>query len=351
MFEITKHIILASAPVLEAMEKINKIPLTLTLFVLDERQCLIGTLTDGDIRRGFLKGNKLTDEVEKFMTRDFSSLNTDELLPSQIRQIKKRGVKLLPVLDGVGKINKVIDFGMVKTLLPVDAVLMAGGRGERLKPLTDTIPKPLLKVGEKPIIEHNIDRLIENGIQNYFITIRYLGEQIENYFGNGKSKNIHVEYVKEDSPLGTMGSVSLIKAFKHQHILIMNSDLFTNIDFEDFYQEFIDGDADMAVATVPYVVDVPYAILNTEENRIISFKEKPTYTYHSNAGIYLIKKELLNQIPLCLSYNATDLIQALIDAGKVVIRYPIVGYWIDIGRQEDYNKVIEIYKHLPKSDE
>ena len=259
-------------------------------------------------------------------------------------------MKLLPVLDSEQKIQRVIDFGKVKTILPVDAVLMAGGRGERLRPLTDSTPKPLLKIGAKPIIEHNIDRLMENGIQHYYITIRYLGEQIEAFFGNGFSKNISIQYVKEDNPLGTMGSVSLIKDFKHQHILVMNSDLFTNIDFEDFYQEFIDEDADMAVATVPYVVDVPYAVLNLTENQITSFKEKPTFTYYSNAGIYLIKRELLNNVPVEKNYNATDFIQALIDAGKKVVRYPIVGYWIDIGKPEDYQKVLEISKHLPKNE-
>jgi len=348
MIDILKHLILTQTGILEAMEKLNNIPNSLTMFVVDQNQRLLGTLTDGDIRRGFLKGNNLLDEVDKFMTKSFSYLNTNELLPAQIKEIKKRSVKLLPILDENYKIVRVIDFSKVKTILPVDAVLMAGGRGERLRPLTDTIPKPLLKIGEKPILEHNLDRLIANGIQHHFITIRYLGEQIESYFGNGSSKNVFIRYIKEDRPLGTMGAVSLIKEFKHQHILVMNSDLFTNIEFEDFYQDFLNEDADMSVATVPYAVDIPYAVLNLDDNRIKSFKEKPTFTYYSNAGIYLIKKEMLAKIPVEKGYNATDFIQALIDSGKKVIRYPIVGYWVDIGRQEDYNKVLEIYKHLPE---
>ena len=350
MIDIHKHSITANSTVLLAMEKLNKIPNTLTLFVLDNEGRLAGTLTDGDIRRGFLNGCTLNDEVSKFMTITYSYLNTTELLPSQIKQIKNKGVKLLPVIDDNGKISRVIDFGKVKTILPIDAVIMAGGRGERLKPLTDTTPKPLLKIGQKPIIEYNLDRLIEYGVRNYYITIRYLGEQIEAYFKNGQSKNVKIEYIRENKPLGTMGSVSLIKEFVHNDILIMNSDLFTNIDFEDFYEDFINEGADMSVASVPYTVDIPYAVLNMEDNKIKSFKEKPTYTYYSNAGIYLMKKELLSKIPIEKNYNATDLIESLISAGKKVIRYPIVGYWIDIGKHEDYQKVLEIYKHLPENE-
>lgn len=345
MIDISMHTISSGANILEAMERLNNIPRTLTLFVLDENQSLIGTLTDGDIRRGFLKGNLLHDTVLNFMTRNFSYLNTEELLPSQIKQIKNKGVKLLPVLDNNNRIQRVIDFSEIKTILPLDVVLMAGGRGERLRPLTDNIPKPLLKIGEKPILEHNIDRLIKYGIQNYFITIRYLGEQIEAFFGNGTIKNIQIHYIKEKNPLGTIGSVSMIGNFKHDHILVMNSDLFTNIDFEDFYEDFINEQADMAVATVPYIVDVPYAVLNLDENKIRSFREKPTFTYYSNAGIYLIKRELLSNVPVEMNYNATDFIQALIDAGKKVIRYPIFGYWIDIGKHEDLQKAQELAKY------
>ena len=346
MIDISKHVIPSTASILEAMEQINDIPLTLTLFVLDKQQRVIGTLTDGDIRRGFLKGFGLTNAVDKFMIKSFSSIGTTELLPSQIRQIKNKGVKLLPVVDKDQRIVKIIDFAKVKNILPVDAVLMAGGRGERLRPLTDNMPKPLLKVGEKPIMEHNIDRLIEYGVLQYFVTIKYLGEQIETYFGDGSSKNISMQYVKEEVPLGTMGAVSLIRNFKHQHVLVMNSDLFTNIDYEDFYQNFLDEDADMAVATIPYVVDIPYAVLNLNENHITSFKEKPTYTYFSNAGIYLIKKELFDFIPVEQSYNATDFIQALIDSGKKVVRYPLIGYWIDIGKPEDFQKAQEMADYL-----
>lgn len=272
--------------------------------------------------------------------------NEVETNPDNIRQIKKKGIRLLPVLDKEGKIKRIIDFSQVKTVLPVDAVLMAGGRGERLRPLTDEVPKPLLKVGEKPIIEHNIDHLRYFGIKNFYLTIRYLADKIEKHCGNGNNKDISIQYLREKEPLGTIGAVSMIKKFAHDHVLIMNADLFTDIDLEDFYQDFLEKDADLSIATSPYNVDVPYAVLNLDQDVVKGFREKPSYTYHSNAGIYLIKRELLKTIPVNKSFNATDFIQALIDSGKKVIRYPIIGYWIDIGKPEDYQKVQEITKHI-----
>jgi len=346
MLNIQEHTIQSNATIFEAFEKLNHIPNTLTLFVLDRHNRLIGTLSDGDIRRGFLRGLTLSDEVEKFMFTNFSALHSDNCNPNQIKPIKKRGVKLLPILDSEGRIKRVIDFGKVKTILPVDVVLMAGGRGERLKPLTDNTPKPMLMVGDKPIIEHNIDRLTEFGISNFHISIGYLGEQIESFFCNGQQKGIGIEYIREAKPLGTFGAVALAKNVFNNHLLVMNSDLFTNIDYEDFYQEFIHSGADMAIATIPYVVDVPYAVLDIEDNSIKGFKEKPRYTYFSNAGIYIIKQELLSIIPQNTFFNATDFIQNLINANKKIIRFPILGYWVDIGRPEDFIKVQEMVKHI-----
>lgn len=346
MIDFTSHLIEESAKILVALQKLNENPTNLTLFVTDEMGRMVGTLTDGDIRRGFLKGLQLDETVDKFMASSFQFLNDKEVTPAQIKEIKNRGVKLIPVLGYDGCIQGIIDFNKVKTILPLDVVLMAGGRGERLRPLTDTVPKPLLPVGNKPIIEHNIDHLRQYGIRNFYIAIRYLGDMIKNYFGDGQKKEIAVQYVREEEPLGTFGALSLISHYQHRHVLVMNSDLFTDLDVENFYQDFVDQDADMAIASVPYVVDIPYAVLNLYNGQVQGFKEKPTYTYYANAGIYLIKKEFLKTIPSHTRYDATDFIQSMIDSGKKVIRYPLLGYWIDIGKPEDYQKVQEIVKHI-----
>ena len=346
MIDLKKHTIYTGENIKEALHKINEIPETLTLFVTDNEGTMVGSLTDGDIRRGFLRGLDLSYPVREFMKTSFHYMNDSAMEPERIKEIKAKGVRLLPVLNKERKISGVIDFKSVKTVLPVDAVLMAGGRGERLRPLTDTIPKPLLKVGNKAIIEYNIDHLMKFGIRSYYLTIRYLGELIEQHLGNGKDRDINIDYIKETNPMGTFGSVGMISDFKSDVVLVMNSDLFTNIDLEDFYQNFIDQNADMSIATVPYTVDVPYAILNLKDENVRGFREKPTYIYHSNAGIYLIRRELINEMNKSKHLDATDFIQFMIDQGKKVTRFPIIGYWIDIGKPEDYQKVQEIVKHI-----
>jgi len=223
---------------------------------------------------------------------------------------------------------------------------MAGGRGERLRPLTDTIPKPLLKVGNKTIIDYNIDHLRKFGIRNYYLTIRYLGELIEQHLGNGNDRDIKIRYIRETKPLGTFGSVGIISDFTSDVVMVMNSDLFTNIDLEDFYQDFIQQEADMSIASVPYTVDLPYAVLNLKNRFVEGLIEKPTYTYHSNAGIYLIKREMINTVKKPGYLDITDFMESIIKQGKRVIRYPIVGYWVDIGKHEDYQKVQEIVRHI-----
>ena len=165
-----------------------------------------------------------------------------------------------------------------------------------------------------------------------------MGEQIEAYFGTGKQKNINIEYVWENDPMGTIGAVAQINNFKHDYVLVTNSDLLTNIDYEQFFLEFIKQGADLAVLTIPYQVAIPYAVLETEKGEVKSFKEKPTYTYYSNGGIYLMKKEITHLIPQNKFYNATDLMEYLIKQNKKVISFPFSGYWLDVGKHEDFEK-------------
>jgi len=350
MKDISQYLINSDATIKEALFKINELSGDiLTLFVVNNDNVVIGALTDGDIRRGFLKGKKLEDKVIHFIPESFYYFNKNNLDLQLIKEIREAQIKLVPFLDDNGRIVKIYEFINRKSILPIDAVIMAGGRGEKLRPLTDKIPKPMLKVGDKPIIEHNIDNLMRHGIDNYYITVNYLAEQIIDYFGDGNKKGINISYVRETKSLGTIGSVSLINEFKNDTVLVMNSDLFTNINFEDFYLDFINKKADLAVASIPYNVSIPYAVLKLQDDIISSFEEKPTYTYYANAGIYLMKKTVLEIIPKNDSFNATDLIKVLIDKGHKVIKYPIVGFWVDIGRHEDYNKVQEFIKHLGNS--
>ncbi len=340
-----KYLIHSDASIKLALEKINGLVQNFTLFVVCDNK-ILGTLTDGDIRRGLLLGLNLENKVSTVMNQQFYSLEKDVFSITQIELIKKLGIKLIPILDKNKLLVDIIDLSIQKTLLPLTAVIMAGGVGQRLKPLTDNIPKPLLHVGGKPIIEHLIDRLITFGIDNIFISVNYLADQIIDYFRNGSDKGIMINYIIEDVPHGTIGALSNCNTYPHDHILLMNSDILTDIDFEDFYTTYLNSNADMAVAAVPYKIDVPYAVLETRGNEIISFKEKPTYNYYTNSGIYLIKRELLNHIPKNTFFDATDFIDTLLKLNKKVISYEIRSYWLDIGKHEDYKKANEDIKHI-----
>lgn len=343
-----ENIIQSTCTVKDALIKLNTLPTrdSLTLFVVNKDNKLVGTLTDGDIRRSLINNLPVESGIDKAMNKNFKFLKKGDYSLSQINAFKKDEIDLIPFIDENGIIIKIIDLSKISTYLPIDAVLMAGGEGKRLKPLTDNTPKPLLKVGNKPILEYNVDRLISFGVDTIHLSVNYLSEQIKNYFGNGNEKNIRVDYVEEKEPYGTIGSVSLIKKFNHEHVLVMNSDLLTNIDFEDMFRFYSDNDADMAVACIPYQVSLPYGIVENKGIKVTGIKEKPTYTYYSNAGIYLIKKSMLPYIPEHTVFNATDLIETLINKGKTVVNYPVLCYWLDIGKHEDFIKAQEDIKHL-----
>ncbi len=264
----------------------------------------------------------------------------------KVIEFRESNFRILPILDKDNRIVNVINFREIRSYLPIDAVIMAGGQGQRLRPLTDGTPKPLLRVGNKPIMEHTLDRLALYGIDDFWVSVKYLGEQIEAYFGNGDDRNINIEYVWEDDPLGTIGAVSKINNFGHDHILVTNSDLLTNLDYEHFFLDFIRQDADFSIVTIPYRVNVPYAVLETINGQVESFKEKPTYTYYSNGGIYLMKKSILEYLPKFTFFNATDLLEKLIKEGKKVVSYPLSGYWLDIGKHEDFEKAQRDIKQI-----
>lgn len=341
------HYISKEKTLIEALTIINGlVPDPLVLFVVDENGRMVGTLTDGDARRALIAGACVDDKIERVMHRDFNYMRVEEIGDvKEIKYQKEMKMKLVPVIDADMHIVEIINLEKFKTRLPIDAVLMAGGKGERLRPLTEKTPKPLLPVGGKAIIDHNIDRLISNGVKHINVTVNYLGEQLEEHFLEPRG-DVKIQTVREPHYLGTIGSIRFVKEFYNDTILVMNSDLFTNINYEDFYLHFREHDAEMSVAAVPYTVSVPYGIFDLKGREIQGLIEKPTYNYYANAGIYLIKRSALNEIPEDTFFNATDLIEKLIAEEKKVIRFPLNGTWIDIGNPQEYQKANELVKHL-----
>lgn len=349
MIKHQEHIVLKDDEARKALKILDQLPdsASRTLFVIDETDKMVGTVTDGDIRRGLLNGCEISQPIEKFMNVNFKYLKDESDSTNLIKTFKNADIYLVPVLNPDYSIKGILDLKSIKTILPITALLMAGGRGERLKPFTDTTPKPMLKVGNKPILEINIDRLISYGINEIYISVKYLKEQIMDHFGDGSSKGVKIFYLEESDPLGTLGALAYINEISHEDLLVMNSDLLTNIDFEDFFNFYKENRASMALASIPYSVSIPYAVLKTEEHIVQSFSEKPTYTYYSNGGIYLMKYALKRHINKGDFYNATDLMDKLIlDSGTDLVHYPLLSYWLDIGKHQDFIKAQEDVKHI-----
>ena len=341
------HFIFEKQSVLDALRTLNAIKVDyMLLFVLNEKEQVVGTLSDGDVRRALIKGHTLDENVGNIISSDFKFIRYPDInIVEDLRQQRAMNMHLVPLLDDNNHIVEIVDLDNSITKLPIDAVLMAGGKGERLRPLTETIPKPLLKVGEKAIIDHNIDRLINYGVRNINVTVNYLGEQIENHFAK-PHRGVHVKCVHEPKFLGTIGSIKYVTSFYNDVVLVMNSDLFTNIDYESFYLHFKRNMADMSAAAVPYTIPVPFGIFDLDGRNIKGVLEKPIYNYFANAGIYLVKREVIEEIPDGEFFNATDLMEKLIAENKKVIRFPITGFWLDIGSKEDYVKAQELVKHV-----
>jgi dTDP-glucose pyrophosphorylase len=342
------HYIDAQASARDALKILDQLPDNeiRTLFVLEGKK-LIGTITDGDIRRGLLRDREISESVTLYMNRNFKSLKKGNITPEILSAFRAQEIWFLPVLNELQEVEQVVNLKAVRTILPAAALIMAGGRGERLRPLTDAMPKPLLKVGDKPIIEWNIDRLIQFGIKKFYISVKYLGEQIKDYFGDGSAKNVSIEYLHETQPLGTLGACSLINNLTYDQLLVMNADILTNIDFEDFFKFYQSQNALMCIASIPYKVNIPYGIMKMDGAELVrGLEEKPTYTYYANAGIYLLHKDLLKRVPESTLFNATDLMQQLINGSERLVHYPILQYWLDIGKYEDYIRAQEEYKHI-----
>ena len=341
------HIINKRSSLIDALRLINSFRgEPLVLFVVDDDNRMVGTLTDGDSRRALIAGASVNDSINKVMHRSFNYLRKgvdDDV--QHLREQKQKQMKLVPVLDLDNHIVDIVNLEKYITRLPIDAVLMAGGKGERLRPLTEKTPKPLLEVGGKCIIDHNVDRLISYGVEHIDVTVNYLAEQLEEHFAAPRN-GVQVRTFREPKFLGTIGSIKFVDTFYNDTILVMNSDLFTNIDYEDFFLHFQQNDAEMSVAAVPYNISIELGILDLDGRNIKGLLEKPKYNYYANAGIYLIKKRALAEIQKDTFFHATHLVENLIAQGKKVIRYPLNGTWIDIGTPQEYQKAKDLVKHL-----
>lgn len=334
-----RHLINGSASIVEALEALNRLSgASMVLFVTGEDGRLIGSLTDGDVRRALLGGRRLEDSIADICKRDCLVVYRDRHDTGVITKARDMGITLLPMVE-YGVVVGLIDLRRQRGLVPADAVLMAGGMGERLRPLTAHCPKPLLPVGGKPIIDHNIELLRQFGIENIYVSVNYLKEQVIEHISR---LDASITCVEEPTRLGTIGALALVKGIQAPNVIVMNADLLTDINLEAMYIKHLETEAWLTMAVTPYTVSVPFAIVDHEGERVKGLTEKPTYNYYANAGIYMMRREVVEGMRKGEYLDATDLIERVLATGRRVSLFQISGRWIDIGSPDDYRHACEI---------
>lgn len=306
------------------------------LLVCDENRRLLGTLTDGDIRRAVSNGDNLDGPVSAIMNKSPKVAHEHESEEVLRARMRASIIRHMPRIDENGRLLGLVILGHQEDVRQREAavVLMAGGRGSRLMPLTADRPKPLLMVGNKPVLERQIEQLIDHGFQNFYISINYLGHMIEEHFGDGSRLNIKINYLREKEPLGTAGSLGLLPP-QSNPIIVMNGDIITKADFGrmlDFFTE-TGGEATMAVREHHYTV--PYGCVSMEGGQIVSLEEKPTFRHLINAGLYVISPHVLQHLPQGKFFDMPQLFETLIKKGRPTNSFLVSEEWIDIGQKED----------------
>jgi dTDP-glucose pyrophosphorylase/CBS domain-containing protein len=337
-YKIAKICIRAQAPLYQVLKTLQDNPFGICL-VVDEDSKIIGTVTDGDCRRALLKGNSLELTAQNIMHKEFVVVDETFSLDQIKTLMRTNGVDQIPV---VNRKNQVIDLITAKSFYKPQqrdtaALILAGGKGKRLLPLTEAIPKPMLPVGDKPMIENLVSQLVDNGIKNIYISINYLGHIIRDYFGNGDKFGCNIEYITEDIELGTAGPLKALKDRATSPVLVVNGDLVTSVNFAACIDFHHSRKHHLTVAVSNYEHQVPFGVVTTNQDGIItSIHEKPAYSFSVNAGLYAVEPLLLDLIPENTFFPMTDLIDAAMKEGYKVGAFAVHESWADVGLMEQY---------------
>ena len=328
----------------DALKIIDKGAIRIAL-VLDEGDKFLGTLSDGDIRRALLANSSLDDSIENVYFKNSITALKHESKENIIKKAIKNKIYQIPIVDENNYVCDVLDLAtlLTTTKRKNKVILMAGGLGSRLRPLTDNTPKPLLKVGNKPILQTIIENFASHGFENIIISLNYKSQMIRDYFKDGSDSGVNIEYLEENKRLGTAGALSLLKDSPNEAFFVMNGDLLTNVNFSDLldFHNFSGSTATMCVREYQY--QIPYGVIQTDSENIISIEEKPINKFFVNAGIYLLNPDVLNQVPKDEFYDMPTLFEKLIEQQKKVLSFPIHEYWLDIGQHHDFTKANEEY--------
>lgn len=323
----------------EVLQVLNKEAMQLVLIV-DKEGRLLGTVTDGDVRRALINNIPLSAPVHEIMFTTPTTATESASKKSLLTLMQNKDIKSIPILtDGKVVGVETLYHILMKTRHENPIFIMAGGFGTRLRPLTDNCPKPMLHIGDKPILETVILSFINSGFVNFYISTHFMPEQIQAYFGDGSKWGINIHYVYEDCPLGTGGALGLLpQDIPDLPIIMMNGDVLTKVNFERLLEFHNENSAHATMCVREYDYQIPYGVINGDGNKIISMEEKPTQRFFINAGIYVVSQELARTVPVNHIIDMPTLLGQSIAKEKDVLMFPIHEYWLDIGRMDDFNR-------------
>jgi dTDP-glucose pyrophosphorylase/CBS domain-containing protein len=336
-----------SMPLLEALRRIDEGSMQIAIVEREGR--IVGTLTDGDVRRALLGGAGLDAPVKQVMNRTPITAPVGISNEAAFALMRRHSIHQLPIVDSDGRVAEVKlidDVGQVPSHLDHWVVLMAGGLGARLKPLTDETPKPLLQIGDKPILETMLGGFIKAGFGKFFIAVNYKAEMIQDYFGDGSAWGIEIEYLREKDRLGTAGALSLMPTRPTRPFFVMNGDLLTTVNFEQMLKYHSEHQAFSTVCVREHSVTVPFGVVEFDDHRLISIREKPTHKYFINAGVYLLDPGVLDFIAPNETVDMPTLIERTVAKGKISVVFPLREYWIDVGRLDDLQRASDEFQRF-----
>ncbi len=317
-------------------------------FVVDAEKRLLGAVTDGDVRRSLLRGEGLSAPVETIMNVHPVVALQGTGRATLLRLMRSHVIRQIPLVDAE---NHLVGLAQMEELLYPSkrdniVVLMAGGLGKRLRPLTDTIPKPLLKVGTKPILETILESFLDAGFHRFYFAVNYKSQMIEDYFGDGSRFGAEIDYLHEKKRMGTAGALFFLPELPKEPIIVMNGDLLTKVDFGEFLEYHIRQGSAATMAVREYNYQVPYGVIDFDGERIKAIKEKPSHSFFVNAGIYVLSPEAVAHVAKEEFFDMPQLFEVLISEGKKTTIFPVREYWLDIGRMDDFHRAQEEYGGL-----
>jgi dTDP-glucose pyrophosphorylase len=333
-------------PLIETLRRIDKGNLQLAIVQRDGR--IVGTVTDGDVRRALLGGVALDASVDLVMNRTPITAPPGITNPAALNLMRRHSIHQLPIVDADGKVIevKLIDDLALAQQSDHWVVLMAGGLGSRLKPLTDELPKPLIKVGDKPILETVLGGFVKAGFGKFFISVNYKSEMIRDYFGDGSAWGVDISYLHENERLGTAGALSLLPERPKQPFFVMNGDLLTTVNFEQMLKYHREHQAFSTICVREHSVTVPFGVIDFEDHRLLGIREKPTQKFFVNAGVYLLDPGVLDHIAGNEVVDMPTLIERTIADGKQSVVFPLREYWIDVGRLDDLQRASDEFQRI-----